>query len=51
MHYANTYLSKPVVPDVEITQNIQDILDKRDVQLEWVKAEIEKERENKKIAD
>ncbi|WP_332453796.1 S41 family peptidase [Chryseobacterium aquaticum] len=46
-----TKTQKGVVPDVEITQSMQDILDKKDVQLEWVKAEIEKERENKKIAD
>lgn len=46
-----TNTQKGVVPDVEITQNMQDIIDKKDIQLDWVKVEIEKERENKKIAD
>jgi len=46
-----TNAQKGVVPDVEITQSMQDILGKKDIQLDWVKAKIEKERENKKIAD
>lgn len=41
---------KGVTPDVEIEQSIQDIIDQKDSQLDWVKAEIEKEKSSK-IAD
>lgn len=44
-----TNTQKGVVPDVEIIENMQDILDKKDVQLNWVKTEIEKEKENLKL--
>lgn len=39
-----TNTKKGVVPDVEISQSVQDIIDKNDVQLDWIKAEIEKEK-------
>ncbi|MEG1668083.1 S41 family peptidase [Chryseobacterium sp.] len=39
-----TNTKKGVVPDVEISQSVQDIIDKNDIQLDWVKAEIEKEK-------
>ncbi|MNY61346.1 hypothetical protein D3C86_1980180 [compost metagenome] len=42
---------KGVTPDVEIEQSIQDIIDQKDSQLDWVKAEIKKEQESFKIAD
>lgn len=41
-----TNTQKGVIPDVEIKQNIEDILEQRDVQLDWVKKEIIKEKEN-----
>ncbi|MDF2930946.1 MAG: peptidase [Chryseobacterium sp.] len=46
-----TNAQKGVVPDVEIEQSMQDILDKRDIQLDWVKQEIAKEKESRKITD
>jgi hypothetical protein len=46
-----TNTQKGVVPDVEIEQSMQDILDKRDIQLDWVKQEIAKEKESRKITD
>ncbi|PIF46370.1 peptidase S41-like protein [Chryseobacterium sp. 52] len=36
---------KGVEPDVTITESIQDIIDKKDPQLEWVKNEIAREKE------
>jgi C-terminal processing protease CtpA/Prc len=39
-----TNTQKGVVPDFEVHQKMQDIINKKDVQLEWVKAEIEKEK-------
>ena len=46
-----TNTQKGVIPDIEITQNMQDILDKRDVQLDWIRKDIEKSKENTKTAD
>lgn len=46
--FANT--QKGVVPDVEISESMQDILDKKDVQLDWIKMEIEKDKESGKVA-
>lgn len=37
---------KGVTPDVNITQTVQDIIDKKDPQLDWIKNEIAKEKEN-----
>lgn len=37
---------KGVSPDIKITESMQDIIDKKDPQLEWVKQEIAKEKEN-----
>lgn len=42
--FSNT--QRGVVPDVTITEDIQDIIDKKDPQLEWVKNEIAKEKES-----
>jgi len=39
-----TNTQKGVVPDFEVHQTMQDIIDKKDVQLEWVKDEIEREK-------
>ena len=33
---------KGVVPDVEIKESMQDIIDKKDTQLDWVKSDIQK---------
>ncbi|CAI8820420.1 Peptidase S41 [Chryseobacterium sp. IT-36CA2] len=38
---------KGVVPDVTVTESLQDIIDKKDPQLDWIKNEIAKEKENK----
>lgn len=38
---------KGVTPDVTITESMQDIIDKKDPQLEWVKNKIAEERESK----
>ncbi|WP_137905532.1 S41 family peptidase [Chryseobacterium sp. 2VB] len=38
---------KGVVPDVTITENMQDIIDQKDPQLDWIKNEIAKEKEHK----
>ncbi|PTT27013.1 hypothetical protein DBR28_17500 [Chryseobacterium sp. HMWF028] len=38
---------KGVVPDVIVTESMQDIIDKKDPQLDWIKNEIAKEKENK----
>lgn len=43
--FGNT--QKGVVPNIEITQNMQDIIDKKDVQLDWVKDDIQKLKGNK----
>lgn len=37
---------KGVTPDVPITQTIQDIIDKKDPQLDWIKNEIAREKES-----
>jgi len=42
---------KGVTPDVVIEQSMQDIIDQKDSQLDWVKAEIKKEKKSLKIAD
>lgn len=44
-----TYTQKGVTPDVEVSENLQDILNKKDKPLDWVKDEIlkEKQSENK----
>ena len=39
---------KGVVPDVKIIESMQDIIDKKDPQLDWIKNEIAKEKKNKK---
>lgn len=39
-----TNTQRGVVPDFEVHQSMQDIIDKKDMQLEWVKDEIEKEK-------
>ena len=39
-----TNTQKGVVPDFEVHETMQDILYKRDMQLDWVKQEIEKEK-------
>lgn len=46
-----TNSQRGVLPDFEIHQSMQDIIDKKDVQLDWVKQEIEKEKESRKITD
>ncbi|OCK51046.1 peptidase S41 [Chryseobacterium sp. CBo1] len=38
---------KGVVPDVEINENMQDIIDKKDVQLDWVKNDIQRLKDSK----
>lgn len=38
---------KGVVPDVEIKESLQDIIDKKDPQLDWIKGEIGKEKTEK----
>ncbi|MDQ0782223.1 S41 family peptidase [Chryseobacterium sp. W4I1] len=38
---------KGVAPDITITESMQDIIKKRDPQLDWVKNEIAKEKKNK----
>ncbi|MCW3162525.1 S41 family peptidase [Chryseobacterium oryctis] len=40
-----TNTKRGVIPDVTITEGIQDIIDKKDPQLDWVKNEIAKEKE------
>lgn len=40
---------KGVVPDVEIEESLQDIIDKKDVQLDWIKKEITKENASPNI--
>ncbi len=42
-----TNTQKGVIPDVEIKQTLKDIVERRDVQLDWVKADIEKEKKDK----
>lgn len=37
---------KGVLPDIEINQNMQDIIDKKDMQLDWVKSDIQKLKAN-----
>lgn len=37
---------KGVIPDITITESMQDIIEKKDPQLEWVKKEIAKEKEH-----
>jgi len=39
---------KGVIPNVVIPQTLQDIIEKKDVQLDWIKKEIEKKKENLK---
>ncbi|MGI9649575.1 S41 family peptidase [Chryseobacterium sp. RLHN22] len=38
---------KGVVPDVEIKESMQDIIDKKDTQLDWVKSDIQKLKDSK----
>jgi hypothetical protein len=38
---------KGVVPDVTVPENMQDIINQKDPQLDWIKKEIAKEKENK----
>ncbi|WP_421373294.1 S41 family peptidase [Chryseobacterium sp. GP-SGM7] len=38
---------KGVVPDVEIEESMQDIIDKKDLELDWVKTDIQKLKANK----
>ena len=38
---------KGVIPDIEIKENMQDIIDKKDPQLDWIRSEIEKEKGDK----
>lgn len=38
---------KGVLPDITITESMQDIIDKKDPQLEWVKNKISEERKSK----
>lgn len=38
---------KGVIPDVEIKESLQDIIDKRDPQLDWIRNEIGKEKADK----
>lgn len=45
--FSNT--KKGVVPDIEIKQSMQDILDKNDVQMDWIMKEIAKEKESLQI--
>ncbi|MDN5479853.1 MAG: S41 family peptidase [Chryseobacterium sp.] len=40
------HTKKGVAPDITITESMQDIIEKRDPQLEWVKQEIEKEKKH-----
>lgn len=40
------HTKKGVAPDITITESMQDIIEKRDPQLEWVKKEIAKEKEH-----
>nr|WP_314492450.1 S41 family peptidase [uncultured Chryseobacterium sp.] len=42
-----TGTQRGVIPDVEVIQTMQDLLEQKDVQLDWVKADIEKDRRNK----
>ncbi|MDH6254287.1 C-terminal processing protease CtpA/Prc [Chryseobacterium sp. H1D6B] len=42
--FSNT--QRGVVPDVVVSQSMQDIIEKKDPQLDWVRNEIEKEKEN-----
>lgn len=46
-----TNTKKGVTPDIEIIQTMHDILDRKDVQLDWVKGEISKEKEKSKVSD
>lgn len=41
-----TNSQRGVIPDVPIGETLQDIINKKDVQLNWVKDEIKKEKEN-----
>jgi hypothetical protein len=43
--FGNT--QKGVVPDVEIDESMQDIIDKKDTQLDWIKNDIQKLKDNK----
>lgn len=38
---------KGVVPDVVVKESIQDIIERKDPQLDWIRSEIAKEKENK----
>ncbi|WP_336963077.1 S41 family peptidase [Chryseobacterium contaminans] len=38
---------KGVIPDVEIKESLQDIIDKKDPQLDWIRSEIGKEKTEK----
>ncbi|REC50289.1 S41 family peptidase [Chryseobacterium pennipullorum] len=38
---------KGVVPDVTIVESMQDIIDKRDPQMDWIRSEIAKEKEKR----
>ncbi len=40
--------NKGVIPDVKITESMQDIIDKKDPQLDWIKNEIGREKSEKK---
>lgn len=38
---------KGVLPDIEITEEMQDIINKKDPQLDWIKSDIQKLKDNK----
>ncbi|MBW7674839.1 S41 family peptidase [Chryseobacterium chendengshani] len=42
-----TNTKKGVIPDVEISENMQDILNRKDVQLDWIKNDITQNKANK----
>ncbi|GAA5082953.1 S41 family peptidase [Chryseobacterium ginsengisoli] len=42
-----TNTKKGVIPDVSITETMQDIIDKKDPEMEWIMKEIEKEKSTK----
>lgn len=44
INFTNT--QRGVIPDVNVTENIQDIIDKKDPQMDWVMKEIGREKEN-----
>ncbi|KMQ68883.1 peptidase S41 [Chryseobacterium sp. FH2] len=44
INFTNTY--RGVIPDVTVTESMQDIIEKKDPQLDWIISEIKKEKEN-----